>query len=132
MFMPKIDEFNKKVSDLASTAGKKVSEAAQTAAKKSSDFMEISKLNKSISNEEETIQKLMTELGRELYEKYLKDELCDGSLKETCSWIKIHEQNIEEYKQKINEFKNIKTCPNCGEKFDTDVEFCTKCGSKLE
>lgn len=110
--------------------GKKVGEAAQAAAKKSGELVEITKLNVNIGSEEDKIQKLYTQIGKTIFEKYSKEGTVDSDVQQSCEEIKVHEQNIKALKEKIMEVKNIKLCISCGTEMERTQIFCSKCGAK--
>lgn len=112
--------------------GKKVGEAAQAAAKKSGDLVETTKLNVNINSEEDKIQKLYTQIGKTLYEKYTAGGAVPEDAIETFEAIKVHEQNIRALKDKVLEIKGSKLCVSCGAEIDKDQLFCSKCGAKNE
>ncbi len=110
--------------------GKKVGEAAQAAAKKSGELVEITKLNVNIGSEEDKIQKLYTQIGKSVYEKYSVAGAVDQDVLESCEAIKVHEQNIKSLKEKILEVKNIKSCVSCGAEMERAQIYCSRCGTK--
>ena len=112
--------------------GKKVGEAAQAAAKKSGELVEITKLNVNIGSEEDKIQKLYTQIGKTVFEKYSASGDADENVVENCEAIKVHEHNIKALKEKILEVKNVKTCTHCGAEMERTQVFCSKCGTKNE
>ncbi len=112
--------------------GKKVGEAAQAAAKKSGELVEITKLNVNIGSEEDKIQKLYTQIGKSVYEKYSVSGDADENVVENCETIKVHEHNIKTLREKILEVKNVKTCTHCGAEMEKTQVFCSKCGTKNE
>ena len=111
---------------------RKVTETAKAAAKKSSDLVEVTKINMSISSEEEKIQKEYAAIGKKIYESYKNNEEIAEGLKENCGRIKSYEENIEAMSQKILELKNVKICTGCGAELEADMAFCPKCGAKQE
>jgi Uncharacterized protein conserved in bacteria len=112
--------------------GKKVGEAAQAAAKKSGELVEITKLNVNIGSEEDKIQKLYTQIGKAVYDKYSATGESDTSVTENCEAIKLHEQNIKALKDKILEVKSVKHCVSCGTEMEKAQLFCSKCGARNE
>lgn len=111
---------------------KRVTDTAKAAAKKSGSVVEITRLNMSISAEEEKIRKIYTEMGKQLYEDYIEGKIPGEKLLAQC--VKIDEimKGINEMRDKILELKNIKACPNCGMELDVEMEYCYKCGKKQE
>lgn len=112
--------------------GKKVGEAAQAAAKKSGELVEVTKLNVNINSEEDKIQKLYSQIGKAIYEKYGASDTVDEEIREFCENIKVHEQNVKALRDKIAEVKGTKQCVGCGAEMEKDQVFCSKCGAKNE
>jgi RNA polymerase subunit RPABC4/transcription elongation factor Spt4 len=112
--------------------GKKIGETAQAAQKKTNEMVEISKLNKAISTEEDKIQKMYNELGKRIYQTFSSGEEVNPEIAEGCEQIKIYEENIKDLKKKIQEIKNVRTCSNCGAELEANIVFCPKCGTKQE
>lgn len=112
--------------------GKKVSEAAQSAAKKSSELVEVTKINMSISSEEDKIKKHFSKIGEEIYAKYAEGNEIDPDFMEMCQEIGTIREKINDLKAKIMELKNVKLCTNCGAELDRSIVFCPKCGTKQE
>ena len=112
--------------------GKKIGETAQAAQKKANETIEITKLNKSISNEEDKIEKIYLALGKKLYGLYAEGQDVGDNFEPECEEISVYEDNIKDLKNKILELKNIKLCPNCGAEMEEGTLFCAKCGTKVE
>ena len=74
------ENLSKKIGDFAQNAAKKSGEFAQTAAKKSSEVVEITKLNMSITGEENSIEKLYVEIGKLYYSSNQAGTELDGSI----------------------------------------------------
>ena len=111
--------------------GKKINGLAKNAVQKSSEVMEITKLNVNINTEEEGLNDLFIKLGKYCFEKYIKGETTDNTVAEICKEIKIHQENINYFKEKVNEIKNVITCASCGKENPKTNEMCGKCGKPL-
>lgn len=111
--------------------GEKAASAAQTAAKKSSDLLEISKINREIGKEQDTIDKMLFELGQKYYLTYREEIGADNQFKNLFDTIKQHEKNIKLLSEKIEQYKNSVKCSNCGSDLEPDCAFCTGCGAKI-
>lgn len=111
--------------------GEKAATAAQTAAKKSSDLLEISKINREIGKEQDTIDKMLFELGQKYYLAYREEIEADNQFKNLFDTIKQHEKNINLLNEKIEQYKNSAKCSNCGSDLESDSAFCTSCGEKI-
>lgn len=120
------------IMDSLSKLAKSVGDGAKTAVKKSEDMVEISKLNRSISNEEDRIKLTYNEMGKIIYSKYQKNEIIEEDLIEFCNKVDEFEKNISSIKQKIAEIKNVRICSNCGSEVELSTEICVKCGAKQE
>lgn len=99
-------------------------------AQKSSDMVETTKLNMSISQEKEKINKTFTEIGAAVYEQYKMGN--DLGMGEKCMQIAEYEAKIEEYQKKILEIKSAVKCPNCGAEASAETVFCAQCGAKIK
>lgn len=99
-------------------------------AQKSSDMVETTKLNMSITQEREKINKLYNEIGAAVYEQYKLGN--DLGLGDKCMQIAEHEAKIEEYQAKILEIKNAMKCPGCGAEVSAETTFCANCGTKIK
>ncbi len=106
--------------------------AAQAAAKKSGELVEVTKLNVNINSEEDKIQKLYTQIGKSVFQRYSATGESSDEIKETCEAITVHEQNIKSLREKIAELKGTKQCIGCGAEMERTQIFCSKCGTKNE
>lgn len=85
--------------------GKKISELVSSTAKKSEDIIDIIKINHSINNEKDNIDKLFIEIGKICYDLYSQESLHHKGLKDLCSKVKEHKEKIMLLKSKITEIK---------------------------
>ncbi len=108
----------------------KVSGTAKAAAQKSGEVVQITKLNRNISLDEEKIEKIFNELGKGLFELYSSGEEINETFIEKCETIKALKDNIEEMNHKILELKGLKACPTCGYEMEIEAVYCSKCGTK--
>jgi hypothetical protein len=113
-----------------SKIAKSVGDSAVTVAKKSGEVVEITKLNASISAENDKIKILYEEIGEEVYAKYKQGETVIDAMLGKCEEIQQISQNLDCIKQRILEIKDIKLCPGCGSKIEYSVLFCPMCGEK--
>jgi ribosomal protein L40E len=111
--------------------GKKFNCLAKNAVQKSSEVMEITKLNLNINTEEEALNDLFDKLGKYCFEKYTKGDISDSTVTEICEDIKIHQENIGYFREKINEVKNVVICVSCGKENPKTNEVCSKCDKSL-
>lgn len=118
--------------DSLSKIGKSISEGAANAAKKSGNLVEITKLNMTISGEEDKIKGLYTELGEALQNKHEEGEEVSEELLSICKKIDDIKANIEELKNKIIELKDVVICSGCGNELPQETLFCPNCGAKQQ
>ncbi|NTV89278.1 MAG: zinc-ribbon domain-containing protein [Clostridiales bacterium] len=109
-----------------------IGKAAQAAAKKSGELVEVTKLNVNVGSEEDKIQKLYTQIGKIMFEKYTATGVIENEAREACEQIKVHEAAIKTLKDKIAEIKSVKSCINCGTEMERSQVFCAKCGARNE
>jgi len=107
----------------------KVSSTAKNVAQKSGELVEITKLNLSISSEQDKINKVYAEIGALVYKSFKEGQ--ETEFVQQCEAIKASEAVIAETKAKILELKNSKTCAQCGAEVTKEVSFCPKCGASI-
>ncbi len=91
---------------------------------------DINNLKKSISEEEEKIEKYYQKLGRAYFE--LKGNAPESELEELVTLIRSSYDKIDEINEKIAELENVQKCPVCGMILESDMIFCVGCGTKIE
>jgi len=110
----------------------KATNMAKIVAKKSNELVEVAKLNISINNERDRIDKLCIEMGKSIYESFEKGEPVSDGLKDKCEQIQSINLNIRSIEQKLLDLKNSRICGTCGAEIDSEFAFCFKCGTKQE
>ncbi|OQB16096.1 MAG: Rad50 zinc hook motif protein [Firmicutes bacterium ADurb.Bin193] len=110
---------------------KTFSRAAGKFAKKSGEVLEVSKLTLAISAANSDIKEEYEKIGRIIYEGREKNDLTTEELNAHFEAIDGLLAKIGEYRQKLNEIKNVRVCPVCGAELSKDSTFCAKCGEKL-
>jgi NADH pyrophosphatase NudC (nudix superfamily) len=111
---------------------KKVSDAAKTAAKKSGDLVEVTKLNRAISTEEEKARGIYLDIGKTVFTMFQNGQISDDNLMAFCRQIAEINNNIELIKEKILDIKDLNICPTCKHEVEQGTLFCPKCGAKIE
>lgn len=91
---------------------------------------DINNLKKSISEEEEKIEKNYQKLGRAYFE--LKGNAPESELEELVALIRSSYDKIDEMNEEIAELENGQKCPVCGTPLESDMIFCVGCGTKIE
>lgn len=109
---------------------KKMTDAASYTAKETGRLTDMTKLRFNLMREKSKLEDIFCELGK-LYYALNKNELIDdGLIEETLTMVDEKQAAIANIENQIKLLKNIRTCVNCGEQLDKDMEFCHKCGAK--
>lgn len=140
--------------------GKVLTETGQGAVRKTKDLTETVRLNGAISEEEEKINALYSQIGEALYanmeriEKkalisYInwkangaegsvegEEEICRAVLEKqdyltAVVEIRSRKEIIADYQEQIRILKGIGKCPNCGADVAAGAAFCSNCGSPV-
>lgn len=120
--MAKFDGFSKLT--------KSIEQGAKTATKMAGDTIEVTKLRKTIADNEDKIERLYKEIGKTMYENYKTSNEEEINLTEIYENIDNIYIEIDEAKEKICEIKNLRICSNCGAELTRDIQFCPECGTK--
>ena len=106
--------------------GKKTSEATNKITKET-------KLRLKMGDNKNKINNLYQEIGKKVYEKYVRGDSISikEELKEECDKIDELSKEIEEARLEILKLNNKRLCPNCFAEVEKSAAFCSKCGEKL-
>ncbi len=127
-----MDDIMNKIKETASKAKDGASKFAKIFAKRTSDAISSTKLSISISEANNKIKDIYTEIGETMYEKYLNNEATDPEFETAFQQIDKLMVDIGELYDKKAELKNAQRCKNCGTLNKDDADFCSKCGATLE
>ncbi|MBQ9064646.1 MAG: zinc ribbon domain-containing protein [Blautia sp.] len=111
--------------------GGTLSHKAQTLTEKFGFVYESQKLKSRISGEKRMIEKLQSDIGRIIYERFADGMEVDESLVSLCEEIRGHEDAIEEFKGYAAGRKGLKICPACKKEVDKKALFCPYCGTPV-
>jgi predicted RNA-binding Zn-ribbon protein involved in translation (DUF1610 family) len=95
-------------------------------------YLGTTKLNRQVAREEEKIEKLESDIGALVYQKFARGKKVDNELVAHCQEIGKVRQGIEELQEKIRQLNDLKKCTACGAEIDEEQTFCSKCGAKQE
>jgi len=110
--------------------GQRLSQAASTAKEKSKELFDAAKVNKRVSELENTIAQLKEEIGEQFYQAY--DAGTEPvQLIEKCEQIDTLRKELCELRLELDRIKGTTHCPNCGEALDQVTSFCPHCGGRL-
>jgi len=90
------------------------------------------KLKIEIAENKEKIKDLYIELGRKVYENYVREEKLNihEFISDDCSKIDEISKKIENARKEILVLNNKKMCKKCYAEIETDYIFCPQCGEK--
>lgn len=133
--------------------GDSMSRAITKISVKTSSSLEKSKIKMRIESLTKDVQKMLMDIGEEVYSLWLQGESSNHSLVEKLDAIKQKKAEIEQLTIQLNsiddrdnEILGTKAeaeqkvgvqppakpcCPNCGNECDSTAKFCRKCGSQL-
>lgn len=141
-------------SDAFQKFGDSMSRAITKISVKTSSSLEKSKIKMHIESLTKDVQKMLTDVGEEVYALWLSGESSNQSLAEKLEAVKQKKKEIEQLSIELasiddrdNEILGTKTeaepkaevavpqkpcCPNCGSEHEPTAKFCRKCGNKLQ
>ena len=105
-----------------------IKKTGKNIAQKTSDLIEIQKLNMSISQQKDKINKLYSEIGAAAYQEFKAGN--DIGFTDKFNEIDAFEEKIDELQNKLMQLENSKKCPGCGSEIGAEDAFCPKCGTK--
>ena len=134
--------------------GDSMSRAITKLSVKTSSSLEKSKIKMHIESLTTDIQKMLMDVGEEVYALWLKGESSNQSLVDKLETVKQRKAEIEQLSTELasiddrdNEILGTKIeteqkpevvipiklcCPNCGAEYIPTAKFCRKCGHKLQ
>ena len=114
-----------------SDLSEKLTKTAQGLGKSMGDIYEAQKKRSQISGEERMVDKLMTDVGRIIFDRYKEGADIDSELLAVCVEINQHMENIEALKEDVANKKGQKICPACKKSVDKEASFCPYCGTAV-
>jgi len=110
----------------------KASSISKAASDKTNEMIEVTKLNKKISDSQHAITENYLAIGKLVFEKYTNGSSLDEDVASNCKTISELQEEIKKLQEQINGVKGGETCSNCGSMVAKDAKFCPKCGNKME
>lgn len=108
-----------------------LSKTAQSLTEKVSSVYESSKLRSKIAAEENQAEKLMAEIGKIIYTRFMEGKETDSEFQELCEAILGHKKAVDDLKAAAAGKKGLKICPACEKEIDKDAMFCPYCGTPV-
>ena len=140
--------------DAFSKLGDSMSRAITKISVKTSSSLEKSKIKMHIESLTKDVQKMLVDIGEEVYSLWLQGNASNQSLAEKLEAVKQKKEEIAQLTVELNsiderdnQILGTKTeaeekpepaaptkncCPNCGSECDPAAKFCRKCGNKLQ
>ena len=109
--------------------GEAITKTARELGGRAETLYETQKMKNRISGEERQIQKIMAEIGKIIYRRYLDGPPLEDSQKMLCEQIDQRMEKIARYKESLAGVKGRKICPSCGSSVDGSASFCPHCGA---
>ena len=122
-------EFKEKVTEISKKIGKGAEKAYKAVAEKSNKIIDDTKNKIEISTKEDEILDVFQNIGKTVYDKYVKKQDKFDFSKE-CNKIDKIKLEICKLEEKILDNKNLKKCKKCETLIDAEAKFCFKCGDK--
>lgn len=107
----------------------KVNDVGQKGVQKAKDVSDIARLNSLITQDENKINDLYCQIGKLYVDTYGND--CEEKFSSLVSMVTDLEKEIKEYKNQIEEVKNVQRCEKCGAEVTKGASYCTACGHML-
>lgn len=109
--------------------GEAISKTARELGGRAENIYETQKMKNKIAGEERQIQKIMADLGKILYKRYLDGVPVEEAQRVLCEQVDQRMERISRLKEGLAGVKGRKICPSCGSSVDGDAAFCSHCGA---
>ncbi len=114
------DEFSKKAGKTMRAIGERTKEVA-----------EVTKLTNRIGVKTTELEKLFIEIGKEYMDVRDAGEKGSKELDKLCGDVRVLEAEIKDLQDMVDEIRQVRRCPVCGEVSPTTQRFCGSCGEKF-
>ena len=118
--------------DFFDKLGKKASEAYKVTADKTGKIAKETKLKFKIGELRTQINDLYEEIGKQVYEKHVREEdiSIQKELEEQCTKIDVLSDEIDSLLKECLALKDKKQCIHCYKEIEKEDKFCPNCGKK--
>ena len=123
-------DFKDKFKDITKKVGNVAQDTYKTVADKSGKFVEEAKLKIKTNDLESDIERIYTEIGEAVYEKYKSGEDVGKAFAKECKEIDKMYKEIKDMDVKVLFLKNLRICESCGDTIGIDNKYCPVCGEK--
>lgn len=120
--------------DFFDKLGKQASKAYKATADKTGKIAKEAKIKLKMNELKSEVKDLYEEIGKKVYEKHVREEDINikKDLEEECTKIDVLSNEIEDLLQQCLELKDKKQCIKCYTEIEKNVKFCPNCGEKQE
>ena len=119
--------------DFFDKLGKKATKACKVTADKKEKFAKETKFKFRMGELKSKIEDIYEEIGRKVYEKHVKnEEISMNDLLDDCKKIDEMSNEIEKIRKECLELKDKRQCSKCFKEIEKDMKFCPECGEKQE
>ncbi len=112
--------------------GKNIGKGVKKASDKLNNAVDIQKLKYKISKKEEEIGELYRALGQNVVEAALAGSDYSAFVTKTLEELAAKRAEIAELNRERIEKEGKIICDNCQNENDSDAEFCSRCGARIE
>lgn len=118
--------------DFLNKLGNMASETYKKTSKKTGELAKEAKLRMQMNEDKAKIKDLYEEIGKIVYQKYMKQEKIsiEEDLNSYCTQIDELSNNVEKSLGKLLTLKGKRICDNCHTEIDVKVKFCPTCGTE--
>lgn len=118
--------------DFLNKLGNMASETYKKTSKKTGELAKEAKIRMKMNEDKGKIKDLYQEIGKIVYQKYVKNEQLSiqEDLNSYCTQIDELSDNIEKALDQLLTLKGKKICDNCHSEIDVKVKFCPSCGKE--
>lgn len=117
--------------DFFNKLGKTISSKTQDVVRSTKDFVEITRLNSLISDENQKIENLYSQIGKLYYGSFLSGSKDYRELDNLCHEIDASNERIAQLNDQILQIKGVKKCSYCGAEIPYGSVFCGSCGKSI-
>ena len=108
-----------------------ITNITKTVTRTSGDLFKSTKLNLSLSTEENELKAIYLEIGKKVHEIYQYGGSLGSYFDGKYLEIMDCERKIADTKEQLSVIKGVRQCPKCGKGAERMSEFCAKCGTKF-
>ena len=123
-------DFKDKVKDAFEKASDVAEKTYKSVADKSSKLVEGAKIKIQVSDAEDEIAGVLSDIGVRIYEQYKSGKKIDPELARECKRIEKIYKEIDMLDVKALYLRDLRTCEVCKETIGIENKFCPNCGAK--